>query len=71
MHEAVVMGTELSRMFTDQNLKDEGAQYKIVVTDTAGNIAEVHWDREQGRWVSEEGVSKEASERIAWSMNRG
>jgi hypothetical protein len=71
MQEAVVLGTELSRLFTDQNLEDGGARYKIVVTDTAGNISEVHWDNEQAKWVSKEGVSREASERIAWSMNRG
>ncbi len=56
MHEALGMAGRICELLKASDAQDRGADYRILVTDTAGNCAEVLWDSEVG-WLWEEGFS--------------
>jgi hypothetical protein len=64
MYEALGLADLLADMINDAKLHDAGARYRVAVTDTAGNLAEISWNAERGCWAWEEGVSSELLERL-------
>ncbi len=51
MYEANRMAEVLAELLNEHGVRDGGAQYRFVVTDTAGNVAEVTYsERPAGGW---------------------
>ncbi len=59
MHEAVSMAGVVAGLLNRHKVKDGGADYRMVVTDTAGNVAEVLYSPEDAQWVADEGYDAE------------
>lgn len=57
MHEALAMARFLRDLLNKTTAKDGGAGYQVVVTDVAGNSAEVRYEAQYQRWVMDDGVS--------------
>jgi hypothetical protein len=59
MHEAIILGSKLADLLNAAGFRDGGADYAILVTDTAGSHAEVEWDAELGGWRSAQGFDRD------------
>jgi hypothetical protein len=56
MNEALGLGQLLREMMELNQVRDGQAMYSVVVTDTAGNVCEIEWMAEVGRWVCDQGA---------------
>jgi hypothetical protein len=54
MNEALALAAWLCEHLNGYRVRDDGACYAILVTDTAGNVAEIEANP-AGRWIWEEG----------------
>jgi hypothetical protein len=55
MNEAIHFAGFIGRLLDHANAADGGAQYRILVTDTAGNVSEIEWSPAHGQWIAEQG----------------
>jgi hypothetical protein len=55
MHEALGMARLVRDFLNTNGAQDGGAGYRIIVTDTAGNSAEV-WHHDDHAWILEDDV---------------
>ena len=69
MHEALGMARLVCDMLNSYGAQDSGAEYQIVVTDTAGNYAEIRFQKSHNRWIMDDDVNrKELNLRLRQEM---
>lgn len=59
MREASALAELIARILNVEKVKDGGADYRVVVTDTAGNVGEVLYSPDDEQWVADEGYDSE------------
>lgn len=56
MYEAQGLANTIRDLLTERHIGDNGANYRITVTDMAGNVAEIWWEDDQ--WAFDDGFDR-------------